>query len=378
MARKLKYLLRRTINGVAYVYFRDRAARLTRLPGTEGSAEFMAAYNSALSAMLGEVKHPREAKLGAMPDSLNAAITIYLSSTAFAELRPSTKQRVTRHCQALRDRLGTGRLRDLDVNAVDIYSEEIAKASGASVADRHVHVLSSIWKVARKHPQFGVKKLPNPTVEAESHYRVQQEHRPWPVDLQQKFMDTAPGNLKLAKLLLHFTLQRGGDCVRMRWSDYDGAGLLVRQEKTGGERDAVANYHPCPAPLREALDAAPRTADTILVNAYGRPYTAASTLSKAIARHLRRIGAAKKGKRSFVMHGLRKTGAVDVIALGATVQQLKAAGGWKSDSQALYYARKFDQREANERTVELWDAELQRQQADREVAERRAQIRRVK
>jgi integrase len=371
MARKLKYLLRRQINGTAYVYFRDRAGRLTRLPGLEGSLEFQRAYDGCLAQLTGAGEAPaREGRIAHLPDSIGAAIAVYLASTKFTGLRPSTKAIVSRHCEALHDRLGTARLRDLDVDAVDIYSEQIARKQGASVADRHVHVLSSIWKAARKHPQFGIKKIPNPTVEAESHYKVQREHRPWPLELQKQFMATAPANLQLAKLLLHFSVQRGGDCVRMKWSDYDGRGLFVRQEKTGGDRDAEANFHICPEPLRLALDAAPRLADTILTNAYGRPFGTASVLSKAIHRHLIKIGAAKKGERSFVMHGLRKTGACDAVMAGAGVAGLKSFG-WKSDSQALYYARGVDKRKQNEQTIDLWNAALERQ-------DRRSQIRRVK
>lgn len=385
MPRKLKYLLRRTINGTAYVYFRGRGGKLTRIneAGPEGSPEFMAAYARCLQQHKGVVEQPRETtRVGVMPDSLAAAITIYLSSTKFESLRPSTRARILKQCEAIRTwrkdgtgpEFGTAPLRGIDVDAIDIYSEAVAKQAGASVADRHVHVLSSIWKAARKHPQFGIKKLSNPTVEAESHYRVQMEHRPWPIDIEEQFIATAPANLALAVLVLHFSMQRGGDCVKMRWDDYDGRGIYVRQEKTHGERDAVANYHVCPAPLREALDAAPRTADTILVNAYGRPYTASSTLSKAIARHLRRMGVAKKGVRSLVMHGLRKSGACDVIAAGASVPQLQAAGGWKSASQAIAYAKKLDPRKLQASSVELWDAELLKQKAAREVAKRRAQI----
>lgn len=377
---KLKYLLRRQINGAAYVYFRDRAGRLTRLPGAEGSAEFQLAYDVALRAMLTGGEGDRHARPSTGRDSIEAAIALYLASSRFAGLAPSTRQRIGQQCDAIRGRLGSARLRDLDVHAVDIYSEQVARKHGASVADRHVHVLSSVWQSSIKYPQFQISKLPNPTAAAESHYRVQREHRPWPLELQEQFMATAPDNLRLAKLLLHFSVQRGGDCIRMRWTDYDGAGLYVRPEKTHGERAAEANYHLCPEPLREALEAAPRLAETILVNGDGKPYAAASVLSKAIKRHLIRIGAAKKGERSFVMHGLRKTGAVDAVMAGAGVPGLKSLG-WKSDSQALYYVRGLDTQRANRNTVDLWNAELRRQIGqrahDRDIAARRSSIRRV-
>jgi len=380
----MKYLLRRKIKGIAYVYFRDRNGKLTRLPGAEGSAEFKRAYDVALRGMLGSPTHT--APLTPAADTIDKAIEIYLGSTKYAGLAASTKARIMRQCDAIRIKLGQARLRDLDVHAVDIYSEQIARKHGTSVADRHVHVLSSIWQSSIKYPQFGISKLPNPTVAAESHYKVQREHRPWPIELQRAFMATASDNLKLAKLLLHFSVQRGGDCIKMRWSDYDGEGLYVRPEKTHGERDAAAEYKHCPDVLIEALESA-RAArpnagphDAILLNGDGTPFAAASVLSKAIARHLRKIGAGKKGERTYNMHGLRKTGAVDLVLAGAGVTELKSVG-WKSDSQALYYVRGLDRRRANKNAVDLWNAELKRQlderAHERDVADRRSQIRSV-
>jgi hypothetical protein len=67
---------------------------------------------------------------------------------------------------------------------------------------------------------------------------------------------------------------------------------------------------------------------------------------------------------------LRKTGAVDAVMAGAGVAGLKSFG-WKSDSQALYYARGVDKRQQNEQTIDLWNAAIERQG-------RRSQIRRVK
>ena len=52
-------------------------------------------------------------------------------------------------------------------------------------------------------------------------------------------MQLAPARLKLAKLLLQLSVQRGGDCVRMPIKDFDGNGLFVRPEKTSGDTDTL-------------------------------------------------------------------------------------------------------------------------------------------
>jgi integrase len=318
-----------------------------------------------------------------MPDSVSAAIAIYLNSPAMVMPHDkgghadSTKARIRRHCERIREEIGSGRLKDLTTKALDRYSEDVQKQYGASVADRYVFVLSSIWQNVKKYDQFDIDNLPNPTREARKAYTVQQAHRPWPEEVQEKFMATAPEQLKLAKLLLHFSAQRGGDCVAMLWSDYDGKGLTVRQEKLHGDRDAQADYYLCPKPLREALDAAPRTAETILTNAYGQRYADTSVLSKAIKRHLVRLGLARAGERTFVMHGLRKTAASEVGSFGAGVSGIKSVTGHRTDAEAQYYARGADKRRINKAVVDAWDAELERKEREREIEKRRAQIHRV-
>ena len=145
--------------------------------------------------------------------------------------------------------------------------------------------------------------------------------------------------------------------------------------RTHGEVDPLPNYHLCPKPLREALDSTPHVAETILVNAHGKPYANANVLSHAIKRELVRLGLAKHGERTFVMHGLRKTAASDVGSLGVGAAGIKSVGGWRTDAEANYYAQDANQRRINEMVVGKWDAELERQQA---AARRRAAIRAVK
>jgi integrase len=358
-----------------YVYFRLPSGKLIPLPTDESTVEFERAYQTCLAQR--DAAPVQVARVANMPDSVSAAIAIYLASPDFLKNADSTKARIQRHCERMREEIGTGRLKDLDTDAVDIYSEQVEKQYGASVADRYVFVLSSIWKNVKKHPQFDIKKLPNPTVEARRAYTVQQAHRPWPEEVQDRFMTTAPEQLKLAKLLLHFSAQRGGDCVKMLWTDYDGKGLTVRQEKLHGDRDAQADYYLCPKPLREALDAAPRSAETILVNAYGQRYADTSVLSKAIKRHLVRLGLARAGERTFVMHGLRKTAASEVGSFGAGVSGIKSVTGHRTDAEAQYYARGADKRRINKAVVDAWDAELERKEREREIEKRRATIHRV-
>jgi len=82
-----------------------------------------------------------------LPDTLGAAIGRYLDSAAYDRLAPSSKAQYQRTLKELRARLGTGRLADLDPDAVEIYCDQLAKESGSSVADRHMRLISKIWKI---------------------------------------------------------------------------------------------------------------------------------------------------------------------------------------------------------------------------------------
>ena len=85
-------------------------------------------------------------------------------------------------------------------------------------------------------------------------------------------------------MLLLYTGQRASDVVRMRWSDYDGEGIAVRQLKTG-----TPLWIRCLAKLRATLDRAPHLSEFILTNQYGRGYTAGG-LCDMIAAGTARIG----------------------------------------------------------------------------------------
>ena len=371
---RTKYLQLKTMKGKPYLYFRCRGM-LKQLPLDQTSMEFRRAYDNCMEEAARREKPRRVARVSLVPESLGAAIDKYLESPAFAGHPKSTQKQYLRTLDQLRARLGNGRLTDLDTDAIDIHTEQVARKSGASVADRHLRLLSLIWKVCRKYPQFNVKGKSNPTVDAERRYTIKRKHRPWPRELQERFMASAPDHLKLAKLLLHFSAQRGGDCIKMKWTDFDGLGLLVRPEKTHGETAAEPNYHMCPKPLREALLTAPRTAETILVSAWGKPFGSQSTLSHAIRRELIKLGFAKPGERTFVLHGLRKTAASDVGSLGVGAAGIKTVTGHRTDGEANEYAAWADKRRVNAMVVEQWDIELERQAT---AARRRAQIQRVK
>jgi hypothetical protein len=76
--------------GRTYAFFRRRGYPSARLPGSIGSAEFLAAYHSCLR---GEHPAPAIAEMKARsgPGTINAAVALYLDSNAFMHFGKSTR-----------------------------------------------------------------------------------------------------------------------------------------------------------------------------------------------------------------------------------------------------------------------------------------------
>ncbi|HET9617771.1 MAG TPA: tyrosine-type recombinase/integrase, partial [Pseudolabrys sp.] len=90
----------------------------------------------------------------------------------------------------------------------------------------------------------------------------------WSADDEAAFLDRAPRHLHLPLILALWTGQRQGDLLRLPWSAYDGSRIRLRQSKT-----AARVVIPVGAPLKAALDAAPRIGPIILTSTDGRPWT---------------------------------------------------------------------------------------------------------
>jgi integrase len=251
-----KYLYRKTVKGRAYLYFRMPSGKLIPLPLDRSSPEFRLAYDEALRSVA--PAPAKAAKIIPHSSTIAAAIDVYLDSLEFRSVKPRTQARYRAACDAIRELLGTCRLRDLKISNLDVYSEVMTKDRGASIADLHISLLKMIFETCRKHSQFNIADLANPALHVKRRYEVKHAHRAWTDEALAKFAAAAPEHMRLALLLLWFSGQRGGDVVKMRWADFDGTGLSVRPEKTNGHAEAEANYHECPEPLLLALLAAPR------------------------------------------------------------------------------------------------------------------------
>jgi integrase len=383
-----------------YLYFRFPKrfkVKPVGLPTDETSKEFERAYDRCL-ATLRKMEADADAAAEIKPEpkplkksefgTIAKAIEIYLGSKSFGKLKAAT-QRIYRKfvLERMKREIGNDPLCQLDRDALEEYVDIIYQEDGsASMADLYVTLASNIWKEVRKDEQFGIRKLANPTTEIERKHKEAdaQPHLRWTEDIQERFMATAPAHLRFAKEVLHFTVQRGGDAVRIKWTDYDGRGVKIWPEKTTAKGKVFdPKYHLLPRRLIRLLDAAKETAmsEFVLVHSRGKPWANSHTLSKAITAHFTKIGVRKKGQKSYSMHGLRHTGGSEISMLpGVGVKGIKSGTGHASDKQALHYAEQAEAARINAAMIAAWDDEHERQEAEKAArkSKKRASLKVVK
>ena len=140
--------------------------------------------------------------------------------------------------------------------------------------------------------------------------------------------------VRVAVVLAYYTGQRIGDVLRMKWSDITPQdAIYVRQRKTN-----VELYIPIHPALSGVLDTHPRLGDTIIADSHGQPY-ALNSFRRKFARTRDRLSLPK----DLCFHGIRKTVACALAANGATTEQIKAVGGWKTTKQVDGYTQGADQ-----------------------------------
>jgi integrase len=172
-------------------------------------------------------------------------------------------------------------------------------------------------------PTHGVKRV----------HKVTHEHEPWPRELIERFLCEARPSLRWAVKLALYTGQRRSDLVKMKWSDFDGDYIQVRQQKTGASLSI-----PCAKELRAELDVMPRVAETILVGERGAPLTG-SSLSVMVRKALREMGV-----DGYAIHGLRKNAAVALADAGCDAFEIAAITGHRTTAMVAHYAKRRDQR----------------------------------
>lgn len=301
-----------------YHYHRDTGARL---PGDPGSPEFLSAYAEA------ERTVPRDT------GKLAALIREYLLSLTFEKKATSTRREYQRMLSKIEAEFGTMPIRALESRKVKglflDYQERIGRDTPRE-ADNRLTVLSAVLTYATRRGRIAVNPL-------EGFERLHHKDRAdliWTEADVERFMRGAPVELQRALILAMHTGQRYGDLIRLRWADYDGGTIALRQRKTQ-QPVRIA----CTATLRQMLDTAPRSGPFILTRPDGRPWHTErddKALSKAWHQHMVAAGfyprpwdqmTAAEKRAHVQFRDLRGTAVTLLSEAGASVPQIVAITG---------------------------------------------------
>ncbi|MDO5613621.1 MAG: tyrosine-type recombinase/integrase [Paracoccus sp. (in: a-proteobacteria)] len=244
---------KRLADGTVREYFYHRATG-EPLPGTYGSAEFLAAYVEA------EKVKPKDV------GNINALIRDYLQSLKFEKKRDSTQREYKRMLLEIEKRFGKLPVKALEsprIRGVFIeYQEEIGRDRPRE-ADNRLSVLSAVLTHAaskgniRENPLKGFERI----------YDADRSEMIWTDGDVATFMQAAPLELQQAMILAIHTGQRYGDLIRLRWADYDGTNVSLKQNKTKARVTIHAS-----TTLRLMLDSMERRGPYILTRDDGRPW----------------------------------------------------------------------------------------------------------
>lgn len=171
------------------------------------------------------------------------------------------------------------------------------------------------------------------------------EYRPWTKGELKSFLRrTRVPAVRLAIQLAYYTGQRMGDVVSIEWSDVKADGSIhIVQQKTGNEV-----FAPISPALRRLLDAIPRTGATIVAREDGSSYTV-PTFRTAFRRERVRL----RFPNDLHFHGIRKLVACELAEGGASTEEIKAVGGWKTSRQVDHYTKAVRRRAMAENVVEM-------------------------
>jgi integrase len=249
----------------------------------------------------------------------------YLSSAAFAGLKPNSKAQYARDIEHIRRDFGDMPMRALKRQHVVQMIDD--KASTPCVGRA---LLRSLRLIINYALQIGTIEN-DPTVRLRVKVPDRGGYHSWSEEEIAAFRAHYPTGTKerLALELLMCTALRCNDVVRLGCQHIrDGMLMLGRTEKTGAPLTIEVSTE-----LAVAIEAAPPSdALVFLVNEWNRPFTA-SSFSRWFRKAARRAGLA----RGRSAHGVRKASATELAEAECTASEIAAVTTHRSLAQVQRY-----------------------------------------
>jgi len=257
--------------------------------------------------------------------TLGNVIDRYERSPEFDRLARRTKADYLKHLDFLRDKIGHLEPRTIERHHVIRWRDVWAEKS----PHRANYRLRILRIVLERAIDYGLLPTGGNPAKGVSEVRYEKiERQPWPDELVAAARAVAEGRTALLLELLLGTGQRIGDVLKMRWSDFDGEAISVRQSKT-----KTSLWIPAPRNLLEALTRAPRHSVFILTNHAGSGPWSYRGAHDAMMRLRREIGA-----EAYDIHSLRYTATAELARVGLDDATIMAITGHKTARMVQLYA----------------------------------------
>lgn len=326
---KLKYVDRfLDRHGRVRHYFRRGQGPRVPLPGLPGSAEFMAAYQSALRD--DSVAPRKRRKLRGADGTFDRLLQLYFSSPEYLRLARSTQIAYRRVMERFVDdeKIGHRLVREMKREHVKtMLSKRSTTPGAANDLLKKIRILlhfaiDSGWR--RDDPALRLKKFAEGEFHTWTDDEIARFEARWPIGTTER----------TAFALLTYTGQRRSDVVRMAWADVEDGLMSVTQQKTGAK--LAIPIHP---ELARALDARHRDHDVILTTMFGKPFSA-NGFGNFMATKIAEAGLPDR----CVTHGLRKAAARRLAEAGCTANEIAAITGHATLSEVQRYTKAAEQR----------------------------------
>ena len=306
--------------GKAYLYYR-REDRREKLPGPEGSAAFLAAYD--------RVHGEFEGKASAWGShTVDAVIGLYRASADFRGHSPATRRLYGHYLDELSGQAGA-----VSVLAIGgAWAEGLRDRLGGDAIrwNKYRSLLTLAWdRYRREHPDL---RLDNPWKDTRR-LKVEDsdQNRAWPEDVLVSVFREATSEFRGLLTCQLLTAQRIGDVCALPEAAYDPEArtLAFVQGKTG-----AAMCLRVPDVLGDVFKGMRgRVPGRLLCTPRGKAWTEVNAQETLLS--LR----ARLGIQRYVLHGLRATGPSAAYQDGVDLRSLMAITGHTTESNIKKYLR---------------------------------------
>jgi integrase len=305
-------------------YFRRPGHSTIALPGAVGSAEFMAAYESALASTAAP------AQIGAnrlKAGSIGSLIIAYFQSAEFQGMAEASRQNRRGVLEAFARADGDKSVAGLERRHIEAILSRLASPH----ARRNWHnAIKPVMRFAvavgmrRDNPLDGIVcRLPKSAgYHCWSDAEIAQYRAHWP-------LGTKP---RLAFELALETASRRADVTRLGPQHIRDGFIHIRQNKTRAEVTLGIS-----AALQAAIDATPTRHLTFLHTRSGTPYQ-----PKSVGIEFKKWCDAAGLPKECRMHGLRKGHCRQLAEAGASVHEIKSHSGHRTLAEVARYTEAVD------------------------------------